>query len=139
MNKPTHHKLPDNYQPFYKFDTETLTVYVYDKIGVIEAKEGVTLSIETGFSTLVDGMSLVKDFNWVYISNRINSYSVNPNDYKYLNEIPSLLGVAIVSEDEERLRNTALEEPFCKKPFATFLELKDAFNWAEFMIAQAKE
>lgn len=139
MNKPSHHNLPDHYQPLYKFDTKTLTLYVYNKIGVIEAKEGVTLSIETGFSTLLNGMSLVKGFKWIYISNRVHSYSVNPNDYKYLNEIPSLVGIAIVSEDEQRLRNTEVEAPFCKKPFATFFNLHDAFNWAETMLAQAKE
>lgn len=68
---------------------------------------------------------------FVYISKRVNNYSVNPTIYfKLKEEVKSLCGIAIVSQRVSALNMAAFEKNFAKVPFEVFLELKDAEDWA---------
>ena len=113
------------------FEMDIGKAYFYDNIVVVEAKEGVTLSYKTGFSFLVKGLQYVGGKPWVYIANRINSYSVNPNDYKYLEKIPTLMGIAIVTPTEIGKKNAGLEANFYKKNFIVLDDLSSAYDWAK--------
>ncbi|MDC7995401.1 hypothetical protein [Altibacter sp. HG106] len=112
-------------------ENEVLTAYFYDTIVVVEVKEGKTLSYKTGFTLLVKGLTILGNKPWVYISNRINSYSVQPNDYKYINKIPTLKGIAVVSPKGVEDPTFSLESTFCKKPFVKKDSLEDAYQWAQ--------
>jgi hypothetical protein len=125
------HNIPDSAQLKEVFDTEVATIFFYDNIVIVEALEGVTLSYKTSFSVLVKGLKYMGNRPWVYISNRVHSYSVNPNDYKYLNEIPSLKAIAIVNYTETGRKNAQLEAAFCKKPFKVFDDLTGAYEWVK--------
>ncbi len=91
-------------------DTELGTIYFYDNVIVMEGKESVTFSIRTGIFTLLKIVKIVGTKPVVYISNRINSYSVDPNDYKYLEMIPNLKGIAIVSYNEFAGKTAEMEK-----------------------------
>ncbi len=111
-------------------ETEIGTVRFYGNIVVFEAVEGIVVSHKNGFSVLLKSLQILGTKPWVYISNRINSYSIKPIDYKYLNKIPSLKAVAVVNYNEMGFSNAQLEAKFCKKPFQVFINLNDAVVWA---------
>lgn len=124
-------RLSEDIQAKEVLDTELGTIFFYDNILVMEAKEDVLISIKTGLSILLEVVKRVGLKPVVYISNRVNSYSVDPNDYKFLNMIPNLKGVAIVSYNETNLKTADLEKSFIKKTCESFDNLSDAKVWAK--------
>lgn len=131
MEKISPHRLPQEFQLKEILDTPIGIVYFYGNIVVFEAFEGVTLSYKTGFSILLKGLTIVGTKPFVYISNRTNSYSIKPMDYKYLNKVPSLKCVGIVTYSEMGHSNAELESNFCKKPFRIFDYLHEAVVWGQ--------
>ncbi len=125
------HNIPAEFVLKHVLETEIGTLFFYGNIVVMEAREGVVLSHKNGFSILLKALKLLGTQKWVYISNRINSYSVKPIDYKYLNKIPTLKAVAIVNYFEVGYLNAELESKFCKKPFQVFHNLNNAFMWSQ--------
>ncbi|MBT2163478.1 hypothetical protein [Zobellia barbeyronii] len=74
---------------------------------------------------------------FIYISNRKNSYSMDPMGYKEIVDMfPNLMGMAIVSENKYRRMIATLEKMFIKKPIGVFHELDEAFEWATQNIQQ---
>jgi len=71
-----------------------------------------------------------KDTGFVYISQRVHNYNVNPTIYLKLKEAKNLCGIAIVSQKTSALNMAAFEKNFARVPFEVFLELKDAKKWA---------
>lgn len=68
---------------------------------------------------------------FVYISNRKNSYSMDPMGYKDIVDMfPNLMGMAIVSDNKYRRMIATLEKMFIKKPIGVFHRLEDAYEWA---------
>lgn len=125
------HKLAADAELEHVLKTDLVTVYFYNDIVVVEAKEGVTLSYKTAFSILVSGLKYVGNRPFIYIANRINSYSVNPNDYIYLEKVPTLKGIAIVSPSELGKKNAELELNFFRKPMAIFDTVSEAYHWGK--------
>jgi len=131
------HKLSEKYRLTNVIKSNIAMVYVYNKnIAVVEIKEGVTLSYITGMSLLLKGVTVFGNRPWVYISNRINSYSVVPTDYKYLHRIGTLKALSIVTHEEGGKLKPHVESIFCKKPFDIFDELEEAMEWAEKALKQ---
>ncbi len=131
MKVKSPHDFPDSATLYNVLETKIGTVYFYKNVVIVEAYEGVTLSYQTAFSILVKGLQNLRAKQWIYIANRINSYSVNPNDYKYLEKIPTLKGIAIVTPNEIGKKNAALEANFFNKPFAVVDDIPSAYNWAK--------
>ncbi len=130
MQPKNPHNLPEGVNLKDKLETEIGDLYFYPDLVIVEAKEGVTLSYKTAFSVLLKGLQLTGFKPFVYISNRINSYAVDPNDYKYLNKVSSLKAMAIVSKLESARQNAMLEKAFFKKDLEIFEDLNDAYDWA---------
>ncbi len=131
MYKISPHKLPNDFQLKKTLETDIGILYFYGNIVVFEANEGVILSYKTGFSVLLKGLTIVGAKPFVYISNRIHSYSIKPIDYKYLNKVPSLKAVGLVYYNEVGLSNAELEAKFCKKQFRVFDNLTEAVIWGK--------
>ncbi|HPE82701.1 MAG: hypothetical protein KDC94_01425 [Aequorivita sp.] len=131
MEKIVTHNLPQGFQLKKKLETDIGMVYFYNGIVIFEAKEGVVLSYKTGFSILLKGLNYLGAKPWVYISNRVHSYSVKPMDYKYLNTVPTLRAVGVVNYNEMGHTNAELEAKFCKKPFQMFDNLTEAAIWGK--------
>lgn len=111
-------------------ETEIGTIYFYDNLVVMEAKPNISLSIKNGLFILFRGIKMIGLRPVVYISNRVNDYAVDPNDYRFLEMVPNLKGIAIVTYNETSRQIAELESEFVRKPFATFTNLEHAKLWA---------
>lgn len=131
MQQISPHNLPPDFQIKKVLETDIGMVYFYGNIVVFEANEGVILSYKTGFSILLKGLTIIGSKPFVYISNRTNSYSIKPMDYKYLNKVPTLKCMGIVAYSEVGQSNAELESNFCKKPFRIFDNLTEAAIWGK--------
>lgn len=104
---------------------------IYDRYVVVVMKEGVNITPEHN-NVLVDvtkNYYLKKSF--VYITHRINSYSVDPKIYLETAKIENLKGFAVVSKKYKAKVNAHIEKMFFNKPYEIFTNLDDAFNWAD--------
>ena len=110
--------------------TKDVTIKVHKRVAIIEIAEGTAISYKNGIETFQRLMSMIGDKPWVYISNRVNSYSLDPNDYKHLNEIPTLKGIGVIQYKRSIETALELEKMFVKKPFQTFNDLDTAIEWA---------
>lgn len=119
-------------------ETELGTIRFYDNLVVMEAKEDALISFRTGIFILLKVIHKVGKRPVVYISNRVNRYSVDPTDYKYLEMIPTLRGIAIVNSNKHALQSSSLERRFFSKPFETFHQMADAENWARQILSLQK-
>ncbi len=104
-------------------------IYFYEHLVVAEFNEGISLSYHNAFSLLLKSIKYVGTRPIVYISNRINSYSVQPNDYKYLEKVPNIKGIAIVVKDPIGTSNAMLESKFVSKNFGVFSSIQEAQTW----------
>jgi len=66
---------------------------------------------------------------FVYISNRINIYSIDPTIYHEATKISNLIGVAVVSKNERQRKLTELESKFFDKKLKYFTNIKEALTW----------
>ncbi len=126
--------LPEPVHLVQTLETELGNVYIFKELVITEFKEGANISYKTGFSILVSGLNILKFKPWFYISNRKNCYAVQPNDYKYLNSIPTLKAMAIVVYSETGRANAQLEAKFCTKPFQIFNSVLEAYTWAKSLL-----
>jgi len=138
MNLTNPHNLAASVTPDHVLETNLITIYYYNDIVIAEAQEGVTLSYETAFSILVKGLQYTFTKPFVYVSNRINSYSVNPNDYIYLEKIPTLKGIAIIASSELSKKNAELELKFFNKPMVIFNTVPEGFQWGKELLHSHK-
>jgi hypothetical protein len=133
-NKSTKSSVQVAESPRKVLNTEIGTIYIYDHLVIMEGKENVNISIRNGMPILLKVVKAVGLRSVVYISNRINAYSVDPNDYKYLEMIPNLKGIAVVAYNDYSVNTAYLEEKFFRKPFKVFTSMEDAKKWAGYVI-----
>lgn len=136
MKFPTEHNFPNHIKPTSVIENDIANVYFYDNLVVVEVTEGMNITIKNGLSLLLKILSTLRTKPWVYISNRVNSYSVDPNDYKYLNKIPTLQGIAIVDIKESGKASAILEQSFSKKPLKIYDSMTDAVEWANTILSK---
>jgi len=133
---PSPHDVSDRFQLTNRITSKIATIYVYNKnILVVEVNEGVNLSYASAGKPLLKGLLVLKNRPWVYVSHRVNSYSVVPTDYEYLHKIKTLKALSIVVPTGTDPSTTAIEQIFCRKPFQLFNNgLEEAMLWAEKML-----
>ena len=125
------HNLPSEFQLTNVMETDIGNYFFYGNIVVVEAKEGIDLSYKQNISILLNTLNITENKPWCYISNRINSYSIRPLDYKYLNKIPTLKALGLVNYNNIGRANNFLEAKFFKKPFEVFNNLTEAVIWGK--------
>ncbi|RLJ60933.1 hypothetical protein CLV86_2783 [Lacinutrix venerupis] len=114
-------------------------VSIFDNYIIMEIDQGVIVTKEHN-QLLVDIVDkFYKDKGVVYISNRKNSYSVNPSVYYETNKIKNIIGLAVVSENGMAVSNAEIEKLFFNKPFEIFSNLEDAKNWANELYKKMKK
>ncbi len=118
-------------QPNHTRELDFSVLEFYDYYVVSRLKED-TVFDRPQVKELVDVCNdYFEDRHFVYISQRVHNYNVNPTIYLKLKEAKNLCGIAIVSQKTSALNMAAFEKNFAKVPFEVFLELKDARKWAE--------
>lgn len=107
---------------------------IYDNYLVVVMNEGVTVTPDHNQVLLNVSDTYFNNRNFVYITNRIHSYSVNPSIYFETSKIKNLLGFAVVSKDYKAKTNAEVEKLFFEKPFEIFSTLEIAVDWANSLL-----
>lgn len=118
---------------------ETLTfdfckMDIYDNYMVVTMNEGVNITPDHNRVLLEVTKNHFEDQPFVYITHRINSYSVDPQIYLETAKIKNLKGFAVVSNNYQAKVNAQIEQLFFNKPFEIFTALEDAFIWADNLV-----
>jgi hypothetical protein len=114
--------------------TDIGNLYIHDNYMVAEVNEGETVSKFKYKIVIEAARTYYQSKPFIYISNRINSYAVDPIVYKKASEIENLIGFAVVSKKRIALRNTEIESLFSSKPFKLFITMEEALKWVDSMI-----
>lgn len=92
--------------------------------GIIVDKENNTILIDIAEKHF-------KNTPFVYITHRINSYSVDPIVYIKTAQIKSLMGFAIVSKSPNQKKLSTYEKTFFNKEFKLFEKMEEALQWKD--------
>lgn len=105
----------------------------YTNIVVGEFYEGAHVTKENAIEPILISQRIYGDCKpIVYISHRLNSYSMDPVGYKEVVDMfPNFKGFAIVSQNKYRRMLASIEKLFIKKPIGVFDNMDSAFFWAE--------
>jgi hypothetical protein len=71
---------------------------------------------------------------FVYLTHRMNSYSVDPTIYAKTSRINNLVGFGVIAEVPVSKANAEIEKQFMTKPFEIFDSVKDAIRWSKKII-----
>ena len=107
--------------------------YIFEKFVVSEIAEGVHFDWDKAKVLVKHTYEFfgARSNRINYISNRINSYSVNAQDWlKFYESSNSVSRVAIVAYEEKALLSVKLEKIFTKSSYQTFNTLETAVQWA---------
>ncbi|MGB5819088.1 MAG: hypothetical protein WBG90_06350 [Saonia sp.] len=119
-----------------KHDLPIGSFYFYENFVVSVINEGVTITFENAGKMLELSKSYYGNTTpFVYISNRINSYSFHPTShFKSTAMFPNLKGYAVVVYDEINEKIARMEQSFMNKPTHVFHSLEDAVGWVDKLI-----
>ena len=111
-------------------------ITIIDNILIAELNEGILFDVENNRKLLNLGNKIFKGMPYGYISNRVNSYAVNPMIYLESSSTINLKAIAVVSSNPVCQQNTLLEKQFYKEEdsFEVFDTLEAAIHWIKFKI-----
>ncbi|BAO77551.1 hypothetical protein [Winogradskyella sp. PG-2] len=107
---------------------------VHNNYLVVVMKEGVNITPEHNKFLLEVTNNHFSNKPFVYITHRVNSYSVDPKIYFETSKIENLRGFAVVSSNYKAKINAQIEQMFFNKPFEIFATLDEAFIWANELV-----
>lgn len=111
------------------------TIYVFEGFLVSEINEGITVSWEHHGKHIVNDVFAFLGTNGndlVYISNRVNQYSVIPSDWlKFKNNNYFLKDYCIVSQTKMGKLSWLVENLFLSNKIKRFNCIYRAINWAQ--------
>ncbi|TPN84725.1 hypothetical protein [Aquimarina algicola] len=119
-----------------KHELDIGTVYFYNNYVIVEIKKGIVLNFEKAAPLFMLGKQYYGNKTpFVYISNRINSYSFEPTShFKSAELFPNLKGVAVVTYNAVNENVARLEQAFLDKPAQIFHSLDEAIEWVNEII-----
>jgi len=74
--------------------------------------------------------------NFVYLSNRINDFNVNPTVYINLHKVKNLAGIGIICKNQAAFNTASFEKQFSKIPYEVFRDREPALQWINNLIAE---
>lgn len=107
------------------------TFYLFDRFIISELNEG----IHFDWDKILEVIGFAQDhygenINIGYISNRVNSYSIEPQLWiNFNNEFGFIVASAIVSYTDFNFMNTTIEKSFSKKSIKRCSSLTEAIEW----------
>ncbi|RZS90452.1 hypothetical protein [Aquimarina brevivitae] len=120
------------------FDLGFTQVEVHEDYILNTIEEGYHITLEDNTILFEFAKEFFNNKPFVYIANRVNSYSVDPTVYMETARIESLLGVAVVSQQSTQKRQVKLEQTFYKGKLAYFDTLDKAIAWKNKLVAKKK-
>lgn len=117
----------------YKYKHAVGNYYFCEKFFVSEIKEGIHFNweITQKMANEIINFYGVENPKIGFISNRINSYSVDPTNWTKVEENYNIISSAIVIYNKPMLLSASLEQKFAKKPIKYFKSLNKAIEWTE--------
>src|SRR5690606_12842090 len=106
-------------------------IQVFGDYMVANFDEGSTVTLERAYQIIGISEIHFRDRNFGYISERKNSYAVDPTIYNYLRGLDNLKAFAIVSKKEIDMHNFKIEKLFYKKSMEFFIEYDNALVWVK--------
>ena len=127
--------VPKNKKVIGELNLEIGKFKFYDNILIGEINEGINME----FKNFLKLMNLIKeiydDKPIVYISNRVNSYSIDPIGYRNaLKFFPKIIGYSVVTNKKPVLSSIAIEKRFFKSEVLVFKDMELAVNWAKIIL-----
>ncbi|MBW1296780.1 hypothetical protein [Aquimarina litoralis] len=113
----------------YHLDFGLVEIYTdYIKVTI---NEGITISPEHN-NVLLDMVEKhYKNKPFLYLTHRVNSYSVDPTIYLETAKISNLIGFAVVSKDPLQKKQTQIEKLFFNKELKRFDNISSALLWKD--------
>jgi len=102
----------------------------YDNYVISIINEGIHLTVELTNIMSEIALNYYKGNSFVYISHRVNNYSVDTDGYIEISKMKTLAGFVVVSNEKSSIKNALLEKVFIEKPFQIFSNIEDAILWA---------
>ena len=91
---------------------------------------------------VTDLVEVCSDFykrkKFVYLSQRVNNYNVDPTIYLNIGDVMNLAGIGIVSGNSAAIKMANFEQNFSKIPFSIFIEMEDALEWVNELLGKRK-
>ena len=103
-------------------------MHIYDNYLIVIMKEGITITPAHNQVLLNVAETYFNSKEFIYISNRLNSYSVDPAVYFETSKIENLAGFAVVSKDYKAKSNAEIEKLFWTNHLRFLVLLKKRFN-----------
>lgn len=119
-----------NQEVLYQRTLDFCEITIFSDYIYVVMNEGITVIPEYNDILVNLTSKYFKEKDFVYITHRIHSYSIDPTIYLETVRIENLKGFVVVSADSEKeIASTKVEKLFFKKPFALFDSLEDAIHW----------
>lgn len=106
-------------------------IHIYEYYMVVTVNAGVNISTHHNQTLLNIADTYFRNKQFVYITHRVNSYSVDPAIYKETSKISNLAGFCVVSKNYMAKSAAQIEKLFLNKPFEIFDTLTEAIEWAQ--------
>ena len=106
-------------------------IHIYENYMVVTMNTGVNITTFHNKVLLKIANTYFNNKQFVYITHRINSYSVDPAVYKEVSKIDNLAGFSVVSKNFMAKSTAQIEKLFLAKPFEIFDTLPEAISWAQ--------
>ncbi|MFD0861398.1 STAS/SEC14 domain-containing protein [Sungkyunkwania multivorans] len=113
-------------------------IKVFDDYIIAEIFEGINLDTALNEILLDICSAHFPKRPFGYISNRVNSYSVDPTVYKYTAKNSNLVAIAVVASGELKKLSANIEKLFFDREFEYFEEIDEAKEWIEHIIKSEK-
>ena len=115
-----------------QYNLEMGKVVFFENYLIIEVAEGISFDYEKA-KKLSELTNLhFQDRSFGYISNRVNSYSLEPIDYTRIKEVfPNLSVFAVVTYNKSQETSVKIENMFYQEGIVSFDNLKKAIKWVE--------
>ncbi|PQJ21419.1 hypothetical protein [Nonlabens xylanidelens] len=112
------------------YDIGYADIFIFKLYLIVQVKEGYSVEVDDIdiFHALIENH--FSDQKFIYISNRVYSYSVNPLIYPKVAAVENLIGMAVVADNGIKIKTASFEKNFLSKPFIICSTLDEAIIWA---------
>lgn len=123
-------------QQGYQLDFSFGKVTVYEDYVHVIMNEGVTVTPNFNDVLIALAETHFADRDFVYITHRIYSYSIDPTIYLKTVKIKNLKGFIVVSPNKDFNDAQNIEKLFFCKPFALFATMEEALIHKDIMLLE---
>lgn len=109
-------------------------ITLYQDYVYVIMNEGVTVKPEHNEILVKLALQYYKNEKFVYITHRINSYSVNPTIYIETAKISNLAGFIVIKPKAEFIKTEDIESLFFNKPFIKCTTIEKAIEYKNILL-----